>query len=119
MRLMTAWRRTQKKRRRHTNEKHASYGGTGVFIRYRSKVTCLGFCDRERDVRVDDPRAEYDEEVILVSGECDLGARPGGTFTYAVAYLLRREYKGHNNTDELAQLNQVGDELSFCNYHGE
>jgi hypothetical protein len=76
----------------------------------RVKSTCLGFCGRE--IHFDDPRPDYDKDIILVSGECDLGSRPNGRWdSYPVAQLLRKEYEETITSEELTYLNQVGSDL--------
>jgi len=76
----------------------------------RVKSTCLGFCGK--DVYFDDPRPEYDSDLILVSGECDLEARPNGRWgSYPVAHLLHKEYQETITPEELTHLDQIGSDL--------
>jgi hypothetical protein len=83
-------------------------GGPSVVRRAQLKGYCLGFCgDEEREAEGDEARSEYMEDIVLVSGHCDLVDPTTGHTMNGLAKRLERESRGEASPEQIDMLNEA------------
>jgi hypothetical protein len=87
-------------------------GAVACTQKLQVKSACLGFCrypDAKAVERRDDYRGQYDNDIMLISGCCDLGIRKEweGTHNVRTARLLMKEVDGEAGSRDRAALDTI------------